>query len=169
LKINFGGDGTFCRRVIFPPFFSWRQVGTHHKTNVTLALHFISFVFALAMQNKEDAIKSMRAQMKQLGISLAELSSSPPESPSPPAASPLSVASNEPLSIEDVRKSAEEFASDNDLFLQWYFGQEGVKTLVAKVNNARRVQGQNRAFIGLVQATMMGTCSQCVILVVVLK
>jgi len=43
-----------------------------------------------------------------------------------------------------------------DLFLPWYFGQEGVSALVNKINNARVAQAQNYAFIGLVQATMTG-------------
>lgn len=115
--------------------------------------------------SKEEAIKSLRAQMKQLGISPAELSSSPPESLSPLLATPPQpVASNELLLlIEEVCNLAREFALGNDLFLQWYFGQKGVRDLVAKVNNAHQVQGQNRAFISLMQATMMGMYnSQCV-------
>lgn len=109
-----------------------------------------------APKSKEEAAQrlqylreTMRALERERDILATELSSSTGP-PSPP--------DSKPQSLKDVRESSKQFLG-NDLFLPWYFGEEEVKNLVSEINDACCMQIQNRAFIGLVQATMMGMCS----------
>jgi hypothetical protein len=62
------------------------------------------------------------------------------------------------LTMDEVRDSAGRFTKGNDLFSPWYFGQQAVDELVNKISKALHAQEQERSFIGLVQATMMGAC-----------
>jgi len=56
-----------------------------------------------------------------------------------------------------VIDSAYKFASSNDLFSEWFFGESAIDELVDKIKQDSKAHVQTRDFIGLVQATMMGT------------
>jgi hypothetical protein len=67
------------------------------------------------------------------------------------------------LTMAEVRYSAGRFTKGNDLFSPWYFGQRAVKELMNEISKACHAQEQERSFIGLIQATMMGMWYCCLL------
>jgi len=107
------------------------------------------------------------AMIRQLGLTKEQVGSlvdspTPSIASTPPTEAPTSTltptaATSTQPSIASLRESAKENAKGNDLFSKWYFGDETMDKLLKAIDASRSAQLQNRHWIGLVQATMMGT------------
>jgi hypothetical protein len=104
--------------------------------------------------NHEEKLALAREAVEKicqdLNLRRQEVTASFPEELATPA-------TDDRISIQEVIKSAERFASGEDLFSKWFFGESAIDELVATIKRNSEVLDQNRAYIGLVQATMMGT------------